>query len=283
MEPNTYIQPASLLEWCDDGTQGSSPFLSPACSPNSPNFYYEDELTLLRELEEFGKYGDGRKADSSPTSSPLPWTTDPILIHTSEDHLEESTINLELFTNPKPAFPTTTVLPEESIPLLAQNYNHEFQSILDALQGGGQFDLTQDSMDTSEESSSDSDGIQTSDLSEKILDALLDGDLEKAEAVASSSRAFDKNRKSTIKKPRLPPRTDKAARKKEQNKTAATRYREKKKLEASIVGKKEEELALVNSDLVHQRDELARELRIIKSLLRDVISVKRNAGRRKRV
>ena len=75
-----------------------------------------------------------------------------------------------------------------------------------------------------------------------------------------------------MKKPRLPSNTDKAQRKKEQNKTAATRYREKKKLEAAIVSVQEDALEKVNNELMAQRDDLRRQVLIYKELLRAVLS-----------
>lgn len=59
-------------------------------------------------------------------------------------------------------------------------------------------------------------------------------------------------------------------RKKEQNKTAATRYREKKKIEMGIVHEQEMELEKQNRKLQKEHDSLVQELRFMKKLIRDV-------------
>jgi len=93
--------------------------------------------------------------------------------------------------------------------------------------------------------------------------------------------SYSSNGSSGMKKPRLPRNTDKAERKKEQNKTAATRYREKKKLQAAIISVQEDELEKVNDQLTAQRDDLQRQVRMCKELLRAVMTdrkVKKEAG-----
>ncbi|ODM94614.1 Activating transcription factor of chaperone [Orchesella cincta] len=68
---------------------------------------------------------------------------------------------------------------------------------------------------------------------------------------------------------------DKALRKKEQNKTAATRYRQKKKQELNVTLTEEEELQKVHDDLDKERESVAGELRIIRALLRQMLEVRR--------
>jgi len=127
-------------------------------------------------------------------------------------------------------------------------------------------------------------------ISEKILDALLEGNLLKAESympktlitatpiniveITGPSTSRQQPKKKTS-KPRLSSKTDKVSRKKEQNKTAATRYREKKKLQATIVNYQEDELSAINDKLATQRDDLKREVLLVKQLLRDVIAAKK--------
>jgi len=59
-------------------------------------------------------------------------------------------------------------------------------------------------------------------------------------------------------------------RKKEQNKTAATRYREKKKMELGVAHEQQMELENQNRKLKRQHDSLVQELRFMKKLARDV-------------
>jgi len=137
---------------------------------------------------------------------------------------------------------------------------------------------------------------------ENILDALLQGDLNTAKSFIpshvelitsndtshtspSSSGSQTRGKRSVpslpksgrggcsgMKKPRLPRNTDKSQRKKEQNKTAATRYREKKKLQAAIITVQEDALEKVNNELIERRDDLRRQVLIYKELLRAVMS-----------
>lgn len=69
---------------------------------------------------------------------------------------------------------------------------------------------------------------------------------------------------------------DKVQRKKEQNKTAATRYREKKKIQAAIVLNTEAELDSANNELRTKKENLLREINIIKSCVRELIRANKN-------
>jgi len=159
-----------------------------------------------------------------------------------------------------------------------------------------------------------------SEAAQKILDALLVGDVDTAEtylpAIAdpdynvetddddssmssesedsfqhlpSSSRGRAPVASSSVNKPerrgRKPGKKlakgspayvrDKALRKKEQNKTAATRYRQKKKMEFSVILGTEEELQKENDELEKKKDNLQREILMVKQLLRDVLQAKK--------
>lgn len=67
---------------------------------------------------------------------------------------------------------------------------------------------------------------------------------------------------------------DRQSRKKEQNKTAANRYRMKKKAEIEILLDEERELIKRNDTLQSQYDEVGREVRYIKNLLRELFKAK---------
>jgi len=96
----------------------------------------------------------------------------------------------------------------------------------------------------------------------------------KSRAAVSSSQTVSqrKPRKRTIKT------EDRRMRKKEQNKTAATRYRIKKKAELEILLEEEAELEQQNQQLQKRHDDLANEVRYLKKLMRELFtsrSVKR--------
>ncbi len=68
---------------------------------------------------------------------------------------------------------------------------------------------------------------------------------------------------------------DKALRKKEQNKTAATRYRQKKKEELTVTLAEEDELQTINDELQKEKDKVGAELRMIRSLMRDLLQARK--------
>ncbi|KAJ6649499.1 Activating transcription factor of chaperone [Pseudolycoriella hygida] len=67
---------------------------------------------------------------------------------------------------------------------------------------------------------------------------------------------------------------DKKSRKKEQNKNAATRYRQKKKAESEIVLEEERELQEKNNKLQEKYVDIQREIKYLKSLMRDLYRAK---------
>ncbi|XP_031622840.1 activating transcription factor of chaperone isoform X2 [Contarinia nasturtii] len=77
-------------------------------------------------------------------------------------------------------------------------------------------------------------------------------------------------------KPRINRRSveDRQSRKKEQNKTAANRYRLKKKAEIEILLDEERELIKQNDRMKSQYKDVSREVKYIKSLLRDLFKAK---------
>jgi len=68
---------------------------------------------------------------------------------------------------------------------------------------------------------------------------------------------------------------DKSLRKKEQNKTAATRYRQKKKMEVAITLETEAQLQEKHDNLQKSKDDLHRQILMVKQLLREVINAKK--------
>ncbi|XP_073947274.1 bZIP transcription factor crc isoform X2 [Choristoneura fumiferana] len=67
---------------------------------------------------------------------------------------------------------------------------------------------------------------------------------------------------------------DRRSRKKEQNKNAATRYRQKKKAEIEVLLGEEQQLRQRHTDLGSKCSDLQREIRYLKSLMRDLFKAK---------
>lgn len=67
---------------------------------------------------------------------------------------------------------------------------------------------------------------------------------------------------------------DKKSRKKEQNKNAATRYRQKKKAEIEEILIEENQLRDINEELKSKSADIGREIRYLKSLMREVYKAK---------
>lgn len=107
-------------------------------------------------------------------------------------------------------------------------------------------------------------------------------DIEWAPSVSSgrNTRAASSSKSVTQRKPRKKSlkTEDRRLRKKEQNKTAATRYRIKKKVELEILLEEEAVLEQHNRKLQKRHDDLANEVRYLKKLMRELFtsrSVKR--------
>lgn len=96
------------------------------------------------------------------------------------------------------------------------------------------------------------------------------------ESVPTTSRGRPARtaRRATNKPYSRPNVEDKRSRKKEQNKNAATRYRQKKKEEIKIILSEEQELAEKNEKLHGQVKDLQREIGYLKNLMRDLFKVK---------
>jgi hypothetical protein len=69
---------------------------------------------------------------------------------------------------------------------------------------------------------------------------------------------------------RVEPRSDRKLKKKEQNKTAALRYRNKKREEKGVVYSEVEELEQKNADLQARADDLTKEISYLKNLLEEI-------------
>ncbi|XP_013190770.1 activating transcription factor of chaperone [Amyelois transitella] len=90
----------------------------------------------------------------------------------------------------------------------------------------------------------------------------------------SSSTDEDWPAPSSRSKPYSRPSDDRRSRKKEQNKNAATRYRQKKKAEIEVLLNEENTLRQRHTELGEKCSDLQREIRYIKGLMRDVFKAK---------
>ncbi|KAK6634200.1 hypothetical protein RUM44_004808 [Polyplax serrata] len=92
---------------------------------------------------------------------------------------------------------------------------------------------------------------------------------------AAIRRARNIHEKTTSKRSRgITSQEDRRLRKKEQNKCAATRYRQRKKAEVSGLLKEEEELKIKKRNLEEKVLDIANEIKCLKSLLRDFFRTK---------
>lgn len=89
-----------------------------------------------------------------------------------------------------------------------------------------------------------------------------------------SSLKSSRSKGSSRSKPYSRGNDDRRSRKKEQNKNAATRYRQKKKAEIEILMDEEKELQNKNADLFSKYSDIRREATYLKSLLRDLFKAK---------
>ncbi|XP_076640221.1 bZIP transcription factor crc isoform X2 [Colletes latitarsis] len=89
--------------------------------------------------------------------------------------------------------------------------------------------------------------------------------------ILKSGRKSTRNRQKPYSRPSV---EDKKVRKKEQNKNAATRYRQKKKQEIKEILGEERELADHNEKLKNQMKDLQREIGYLKGLMRDLFRAK---------
>lgn len=243
--------------------------------------------------------------------------------------------------------PTTLVGDEELIPLdyadnsLEDNMGVEMEMEVNSIEDDPTYlideqdvyKMEDDSIDLSNEPSSPEDSVNEDEddieanTAEKILDALLQGDLQVAESYIpvtvaqspplvcisdNSSTSYISENSSTsytsdaeeyilpVKKVKaVAPKTikklkterrgrkpasnkkslayvsDKALRKKEQNKTAATRYRQKKKMETHVILDQEAQLQSEHDELAKQKEDLYRQIVMVKQLLREVVQAKK--------
>jgi len=87
----------------------------------------------------------------------------------------------------------------------------------------------------------------------------------------SSTASISVNHSSSSSAPyRVEPRTDRKLKKKEQNKTAALRYRNKKREEKGVVYTEVEELEHKNAKLQERADDLTKEINYLKGLLEEI-------------
>jgi len=168
-----------------------------------------------------------------------------------------------------------------------------------------EMEVEDEDSDTQESQPSDDEDEQEMSRADKILDALAAGDPELAQSYIDTSRPkkdvsfiveLEEPEPSTSKKAgnrserrgRKPAKfglakaMDKVQRKKEQNKTAATRYRHKKKMEVAVTLSVEAQEQEKNDKLSKTKEDIQRQILMVKQLLREVVSAKKSAIKRGR-
>lgn len=118
------------------------------------------------------------------------------------------------------------------------------------------------------------DDMQPEELSQLVVDEDTLSDFMSSDASShTDSYSEVPNKRAKPYSPKAP-NEEKRLRKKEQNKNAATRYRMKKKAEIKESVMEEKQLMQKNDMLKDEAKELAREIKYLKSLLRDVYKAK---------
>lgn len=152
-------------------------------------------------------------------------------------------------------------------PACSQDIAHEMEVVEELVRSCAENlpDWTSDDDENSSESSSaGSSPRSTSDDSIDNASQSFSNDEEWSPKVVQSSPA----------KRRIRSSDDKKSRKKEQNKNAATRYRQKKKAEIEVVLEEERELQEKNDKLQVKHADIQREIKYLKSLMRDLYRAK---------
>jgi len=118
------------------------------------------------------------------------------------------------------------------------------------------------------------DDMQPEELSQLVVDEDTLSDFMSSDASSLTDSLSEPPAKRTKLFSPEEPNEEKRLRKKEQNKNAATRYRMKKKAEIKEFAMEEKQLLQKNETLKDGAKELAREIKYLKSLLRDVYKAK---------
>lgn len=185
---------------------------------------------------------------------------------------------------PKDELPTTYYLFDQSTPAqspLPQDVAYEME-VVDELVRARSEDLPDWDDDNSSESA---DSSASSVISSPRSDSSYNGndgcssysnddDWSPKRSTVGSSTASGTNKPSRRNKPYARSTEDKKFRKKEQNKNAATRYRQKKKAEVEIVVEEERDLQDENDKLKTRYADVRREIKYLKGLMRDLYQAK---------
>lgn len=103
-----------------------------------------------------------------------------------------------------------------------------------------------------------------------VEDTTNDPDWNVGNEKKKSQPSTSKNQSKIYQQHFRPSIEDKKVRKKEQNKNAATRYRQKKKQEIKVIEDEERKLTRTNENLKNQKIEIKREIKCLKGLLREL-------------
>lgn len=157
----------------------------------------------------------------------------------------------------------------------AENFDNEMAEV-EALVRSRAEDLVDSSID--DDSSTCGSSTCFSPRSESSSSSSINDDSDWTMKTTSDIAIALKNKQTKQKrKPRVNRRSleDRQSRKKEQNKTAANRYRMKKKAEIEILLDEERELIKRNDTLKNQYKDISRQVKYTKSLLRDFFKAKK--------
>ncbi|XP_050420380.1 activating transcription factor of chaperone [Adelges cooleyi] len=202
---------------------------------------------------------------------------DDFMTNTSPNHVEMKPIEYHKFVPSNKAIQYQPYTPQQFTPMYCQqtNIQQKFNYI-------SAESMTPPASLTPPESPKDTDVLMSmlDDMQPEELTQLVVDDNSLSDFMSSDASSHTDSYSDVVPAKRAKPysaRTpteEKRLRKKEQNKNAATRYRMKKKAEIKETVMEEKELMQKNDKLKDEAKELAREIKYLKSLLRDVYKAK---------
>jgi len=153
-------------------------------------------------------------------------------------------------------------------PACSQDIAHEMEVVEEIVRSCAENlpDLTSDDEDNSSESYSASSSPRSDDSFDNTSQSYSNDDEWSSKSISPAAKKR--------KRPYGRSLADKKLKKKEQNKNAATRYRQKKKAECEVVLEEERELQEKNNELQVKCADVQREIKYLKSLMRDLYRAK---------
>jgi len=229
----------------------------------------ERNQELIDELEEFFIKVEGKptvvEEQSEPVSLPVKSSSDQILSALTSGNVMENNNNTLTMEDLNNAYTTSIVSEngENVIIIISPSSPADFDSVMDPVSPSSEFQSpTSPSINNDSDNSYDTDPEWTPSVSSKTILPV---------ELTSTPQQTKQRKKYARSKPPQPPTgpypTEKKERKKAQNRTAAFRYREKKKSEQEMIDDELELLTTKNGILKDKLTEMETEFRYLKKLM----------------